>query len=63
VKPYLDSLLQQGGLGEDGDAVALTASAAIVSGEHEVPVGGALAVTATRRGKTTAEPEPAVTQP
>jgi hypothetical protein len=63
VKPYLDSLLQQGGLGEDGDAVALTATAAIVSGEHEVPVGGALAVTATRRGKTTAEPEPAVTQP
>ena len=63
VKPYLDSLLQQGALGDDGDTVTLTASAAIVSGEHEVPVGGALAVTATRRGKTTVEPEPAVAQP
>jgi hypothetical protein len=65
VKPYLDSLLQQGGLDADGDAVALTATAAIVAGEHEVPVGGALAVTATRRGKATPEapPEPAVIAP
>ena len=65
VKPYLDSLLQQGALGDDGDAVALTATATIVAGEHEVPVGGSLAVTATRRGKTTTEPlpEPTVTSP
>jgi hypothetical protein len=65
VKPYLDSLLQQGGLGDDGDAVALTVTATIVSGEHEVPVGGTLAVTASRRGQATAEvvPEPAVTSP
>ena len=65
VKPYLDSLLQQGGLDADGAAVALTATAAIVAGEHEVPVGGALGVTATRRGKATTEapPEPAVTAP
>lgn len=65
VKPYLDSLLQQGALDADGDAVALTATAAIVAGEHEAAVGGALAVTATRRGKVTTEapPEPAVAAP
>ncbi len=56
VKPYLDSLLQRAALDADGDAVTLTATATIVAGEHEVPVGGAIGVTATRRGKTTAEP-------
>jgi hypothetical protein len=61
VKPYLDSLLQQGGLGDDGDAVPLTVTAAIVAGEHEVPVAGALAVTATRRGPATGDEPPAPT--
>jgi hypothetical protein len=59
VKPYLDGLLRQGGLGDEGDAVALTATATLVSGDHEVPVGGAVAITATRRGRTAAEPETA----
>jgi len=59
VKPYLDSLLQRGSLGDDGDAVALTATAVLVSGDHEVPVGGGIAVTATRRARTGAEPEAA----
>jgi hypothetical protein len=61
VKPYLDSLLQQGGLGDDGDAVPLTVTAAIVAGEHEVPVAAALAVTATRRGPATGDEPPAPT--
>jgi len=30
-----------------------------VSGDHEVPVGGGIAVTATRRDRTGSEPEPA----
>ncbi len=58
VKPYLDSLLQQGALGDDGDTVSLTLTADLVAGEHEVPVGGAVAVTVTRRGRTLVEPEP-----
>ncbi len=58
VKPYLDSLLQRGDLADDGDAVSLTLTAALVAGEHEVPLGGSLAVTATRRGRTTVEPKP-----
>jgi len=32
-----------------------------VSGEHEVPIGGEIAVQATRRGKTTTEPVPDAT--
>jgi hypothetical protein len=56
VKPYLDSLLLQGDLADDGDAVPLAMTAALVSGEHEVPIGGEIAVQATRRGKTTTEP-------
>lgn len=56
VKPYLDSLLLQGDLADDGDAVPLAMTAALVSGEHEVPIGGEMAVQATRRGKTTTEP-------
>jgi hypothetical protein len=57
VKPYLDSLLEQGGLGEQGDAVSLRLTAAVVAGASEVPVGGELSVTVTRRGKAAAEPE------
>ena len=56
VKPYLDSLLLQGNLANDGDAVPLAMTAALVSGEHEVPIGGEITVQATRRGKTTTEP-------
>ena len=56
VKPYLDSLLLRGDLADDGDAVPLTLTATLVAGDHEVPVGGELAVQATRRGRTTAEP-------
>lgn len=61
VKPYLDSLLAQGSLAEDGDSVPFTLSAAIVANQQEVPVGGSLTVQATRRGKTAADlplPEP-----
>jgi len=61
VKPYLDSLLLQGDLADDGDAVPLAMTAALVSGEHEVPIGGEIAVQATRRGKTTTEPVPDAT--
>ena len=61
VKPYLDSLLLQGDLADDGDAVPLAMTAALVSGEHEVPIGGEIAVQATRRGKTTTEPAPDAT--
>ena len=61
VKPYLDSLLLRGGLADDGEAVPLAMTAALVSGEHEVPIGGEIAVQATRRGKTTTEPVPDAT--
>ena len=58
VKPYLDSLLAQGSLAEDGDAVPFTLTAAIVANQQEVPIGGSLDVQATRRGKTAIEPAP-----
>jgi hypothetical protein len=61
VKPYLDSLLLRGDLADDGDAVPLTITAALVSGEHELPIGGEIAVQAARRGKTTTEPAPDAT--
>jgi hypothetical protein len=61
VKPYLDALLLRGELADDGDDVPLTVTATLVSGDHDVPVGGELAVRATRRGKTTAEPAAADT--
>ena len=61
AKPYLDSLLLRGDLADDGDAVPLTITAALVSGEHELPIGGEIAVQATRRGKTTTEPAPDAT--
>ncbi|MFM7243836.1 MAG: hypothetical protein ACKO40_06620 [Planctomycetaceae bacterium] len=56
VKPYLDSLLLRGDLGDDGDDVPLAVTAELVSGEQAVPIGGELAVRAVRRGRTTAEP-------
>ena len=58
VKPYLDHLLAQGQLAADGDAVPLTLTAALVAEGQEVPIGGAIAVQATRRGKTIVEPKP-----
>jgi hypothetical protein len=63
VKPYLDHLLSQGQLADDGDAVSFTLSAALVAEQQEVPVAGTIAVQATRRGKTVIEPreEPAQT--
>jgi hypothetical protein len=65
LKPYLDTLLQQGGLGADGDAVSLTISAELVAGQQVLPVGGTIAVTATRRGRTAVEPQsdPTATAP
>ena len=56
VKPYLDHLLAQGQLAEDGDAVPFTLSAALVAEQQEVPIAGTIAVQATRRGKTVIEP-------
>jgi len=56
VKPYLDALLATGSLAADGDSVDLALSAEIVAGERAVPVAGSVPVTATRRGKTVAEP-------
>ena len=58
VKPYLDHLLAQGQLAADGDAVPLTLTAALVAEGQEVPIGGTIAVQATRRGKTIVEPKP-----
>jgi hypothetical protein len=58
VKPYLDSLLSQGGLAEDGDSVPFTLTATVVANQQEVPIGGSLSVQATRRGKTVVEPAP-----
>jgi alkyl sulfatase BDS1-like metallo-beta-lactamase superfamily hydrolase len=46
---------------DDGDAVPLTITVALVSGEHELPISGEIAVQATRRGKTTTEPAPDAT--
>ncbi len=56
VKPYLDHLLAQGQLADDGDAVPFTLSAAVVAEQQEVPIAGTIAVQATRRGKTVVEP-------
>ena len=66
LKPYLDHLLQQGMIAEDGESVPFELSAAIVAGQQEVPVAGSVAVQATRRGKTVVEPSadpPATTAP
>jgi hypothetical protein len=53
LKPYLDALLAQGRLAEDGDALPFTLSATLVADGLRVPVVGSLPLTATRRGKTT----------
>ncbi|MFM9025387.1 MAG: hypothetical protein ACKON7_08620 [Planctomycetaceae bacterium] len=58
LKPYLDHLLSEGLLGEDGESAAFTISAVLVAGQQVVPVAGALDVRATRRGRTQAEPRP-----
>ena len=59
VKPYLDSLLAQAALAADGASVDFALTAALVSGDQAVPIGGSLTVRATRRGKATLEPQPA----
>jgi hypothetical protein len=56
LKPYLDHLLQQGMIAEDGESVPFELTAAIVAGQQEVPVAGSVTVQATRRGKTVVEP-------
>jgi hypothetical protein len=58
LKPYLDHLLAAGQLVDDGDEAAFSISAAIVAGQQVVPVGGAIDVRATRRGRTLVEPRP-----
>ena len=56
VKPYLDHLLAQGQLADDGSAVPFTLTATLVAEQQEVPIAGTIAVQATRRGKTVIEP-------
>jgi hypothetical protein len=65
VKPYLDALLRQGTIGADGDAVSLSLTAELVAGQQVLPVGGAIGVTATRRGRTAVEtsPDPSLQAP
>ncbi|MEI6241725.1 MAG: hypothetical protein WCR51_15170, partial [Planctomycetia bacterium] len=58
LKPYLDALLAQGGLAEDGDALPFTLSATLVADGLRVPVAGSIPLTVTRRGKTVVEPKP-----
>jgi hypothetical protein len=58
LKPYLDAILAQGRLAEDGDALPFTLSATLVADGLRVPVAGSLPLTATRRGKTVVEPKP-----
>jgi len=61
VKPWLDRLLQQGELAEQGESTTLAMSATIVAGQQEVRVEGELEVRVLRRGLTTTEPaEPLV---
>jgi hypothetical protein len=56
VKPYLDHLLAQGQLADDGAAIPFTLTATLVAEQQEVPIAGTIAVQATRRGKTVIEP-------
>ncbi len=58
LKPYLDHLLAEGLLADDGESAAFTVSASLVAGQQVVPVGGGIDVRATRRGKTVVEPKP-----
>ena len=62
VKPYLDHLLAQGQLADDGDAVPFTLSATIVAGQQEVPIAGTVAVQATR-GRSLNSPRSAASPP
>jgi hypothetical protein len=55
VKPWLDNALAEGGLTTDGDLATATLTATLVAGQQEIPVGGSITVTATRRGKTAEE--------
>lgn len=55
VKPWLDNVLAEGGLTTDGDIATATLTATLVAGQQEIPVGGSITVTATRRGKTIEE--------
>jgi hypothetical protein len=59
VKPYLDNRLGRGDLAADGDDVAFTITAALVAEQREIAIGGSLAATAVRRGKTVVEPQAA----
>lgn len=59
MKPYLDSRLALGELATDGDAASFTITATLVAEQQELPIGGSLTTTATRRGKTVIEPKPA----
>jgi hypothetical protein len=61
LKPYLDHLLAQGRLADEGESAAFTLTASLVAGQQVVPVGGAIDVRATRRGKTVVEPKPDAT--
>lgn len=56
VKPYLDHLLAQGQLADDGDAVPFTLTATLVAERQEVPIAGTINVQAARRGRTVIEP-------
>ena len=57
VKPYVDSLLARGSLGDDGDTVSLRLTATLVAEQQEVPIEGGIIVDVTRRGRTaTVEP-------
>jgi hypothetical protein len=55
VKPWLDNTLAEGGLATDGDTATGTLTATLVAGQQEIPIGGSIRVTATRRGKTLEE--------
>ncbi len=58
LKPYLDALLARGEIAADGDTIPFTLTATLVADGQRVPVAGAIPLTATRRGKTTVEPQP-----
>lgn len=59
LKPYLDSRLALGELATDGDTASFTITATLVAEQQELPIGGSLTTTATRRGKTVIDPQPA----
>ena len=61
LKPYLDHLLAEGLLADDGDAAAFTLTASLVADQQVVPVAGGLEVRVTRRGRTVVEPKPDAT--